>query len=71
MAMSKDKAVDKAVAKVSPGYAMDMERERKWKTDDAMRDIMRVEDHKKDKELMGDVKKRVKVAAKAVGCSMK
>lgn len=69
--MSKNKAVDKAVASVSPGYAMDMERERKWKTDDAMRDIMRVEDHKKDKELMGDVKKRVKAAAKAVGCSMK
>lgn len=68
MAMNKDKMVDKAVAKVSPGYAMDMEREKKWKTDDAMRDIMRVEDHKKDKELMGDVKKRVKGVAKSLGC---
>lgn len=64
MAMSKDKAV----SKVSPGYAMDMEREKAWKTDDAMRDFMRVEGHKKDPEMMKGVKQRVKGMAKSLGC---
>ena len=68
MAMSKDKAVDKAVASVSPGYSEDREREKAWRTDDAMRDIMRAEGHKADPELMKGVKKRVKGMAKALGC---
>jgi hypothetical protein len=68
MAMSKDKMVDKVVSKVSPGYAMDMDREHKWKVDGALSDIMRAEGHKADKELMGNVKKRVKGVAKALGC---
>lgn len=68
MAMSKDKMVDMATAKVSPGYAIDMDREKAWKTDDAMRDIMRAEGHKSDPELMKGVKKRVKGMAKSLGC---
>ena len=68
MAMSKDAAVDKAVAKVSPGYSEDREREKAWRTDDAMRDIMRAEGHKRDPEIMKGVKQRVKGVAKALGC---
>jgi len=34
-----------------------MERERKWKAEDALRDIERAEQHKCDKALMKDVKK--------------
>jgi hypothetical protein len=68
MAKTKEKSVDKAVSSVISGYAPDAERERQWKADDAMRDIMRVEGHKKDKGLMSDVKKRVKEVSKAVGC---
>lgn len=68
MAAKQDKMVDKAVAKVSPGYAMDMDREKQWKIDDATRDIMRAEGHKSDPELMRGVKARVKATAKAVGC---
>ena len=68
MAISKDKMVDKAVAKVSPGYAMDMDREKAWKMDDAMRDMMRAEGHKQDPEMMKGMKKRVKAMAKTMGC---
>ena len=32
-------------------------RERKWKAEDALRDIERAEGHKRDKALMADVKK--------------
>ncbi len=32
-------------------------RERKWKAEDALRDLERAEGHKRDKTLMGDVKK--------------
>jgi hypothetical protein len=32
-------------------------RERKWKAEDALRDIERAEQHKRDKALMSDVKK--------------
>ena len=31
-------------------------RERKWKAEDALRDIERAEGHKRDKQLMADVK---------------
>ena len=34
----------------------DEARERKWKAEDALRDIERAEGHKKNKELMRDVK---------------
>ena len=59
-----DTQVDKAVAGVSPSFAEDM----KWKARNAMEDIARAEEHKKDKGLMKEVKKRVKETAKAVGC---
>lgn len=68
MTMSKDAAVDKAVASVSPGYAADREREKAWKIDDATRDIMRAEGHKRDPEIMKGGKQRVKGVAKAIGC---
>lgn len=32
-------------------------RERKWRAEDALRDIERAENHKRDKQLMSDVKK--------------
>lgn len=35
----------------------DESRERKWKAEDALRDIERAEAHKRDKTLMSDVKK--------------
>lgn len=31
--------------------------EKRWRAEDAMRDLMRAEDHKKDKGLMSEVKK--------------
>lgn len=34
----------------------DEARERKWKAEDALRDIERAEQHKRDKDLMRDVK---------------
>lgn len=34
--------------------------ERKWKAEDALRDIERAEQHKRDKSLMADVKKLAK-----------
>lgn len=37
--------------------ASDEARERKWKAEDALRDIERAEQHKRDKALMSDVKK--------------
>ena len=36
--------------------AKDDARERKWKAEDALRDIERAEAHKRDKQLMADVK---------------
>lgn len=68
MAMSKDKMVDKAVAKVSPGYAADMDREKGWKVESAMSDLMRAEGHKRDPEIMKGVKQRVRGMAKSLGC---
>lgn len=38
----------------------DEARERKWKAEDALRDIQRAEQHKRDKSLMSDVKKLAK-----------
>jgi hypothetical protein len=38
----------------------DKARERKWKAEDALRDIERAEGHKKNKELMRDVKQCAK-----------
>lgn len=35
-------------------------RERKYRAEDALRDIERAEGHKRDKQLMGDVKKLAK-----------
>lgn len=37
--------------------------ERKWKAEDAMRTIMRAEEHKKDKRLMSDVQRLAKEQA--------
>lgn len=34
----------------------ELDRERRWKAEDAMRDLERAEAHKKDKALMSDVK---------------
>lgn len=39
---------------------VDNSRERKWKAEDALRDIERAEGHKRDAALMGDVKKLAK-----------
>jgi len=64
MMTEKFKAVDKAAAKAAPA----MDDDRKWKVDDAMRDIMRAEGHKSDPGMMKDVKKRVKGMAKSLGC---
>jgi len=45
------------VSEPSPATKSDGDRERKWRTEDALRDIERAEGHKRDKQLMGDVKK--------------
>ena len=46
--------------------------ERKWKAEDALRDIERAEAHKRDKSLMSDVKKlakeKVSSLKKVAGC---
>lgn len=59
--LSSTKAVSKAASKPkakSPSIAPSMgASHRKWRAEDAMRDIMRAEEHKKDKRLMADVKK--------------
>ncbi|MGN6582234.1 MAG: hypothetical protein ACTHJV_00870, partial [Rhizobiaceae bacterium] len=61
MAKSPMKAVAKASGRAkikSPAPVASMgASERKWRAEDAMRDIMRAEEHKKDKRLMADVKK--------------
>lgn len=41
--------------------------ERRYKADDAMRTIARAEEHKKDKQLMADVKKQHAAMGKALG----
>jgi hypothetical protein len=46
----------------------DESRERKWKAEDALRDIERAEQHKKDKSLMKDVKSLAKEKIKSLGC---
>lgn len=38
----------------------DIERQRRYKAEDALRDIERAEGHKKDKELMSDIKSLAK-----------
>lgn len=47
------------VNEASPAKSDDS-RERKWKAEDALRDIERAEGHKRDAKLMGDVKKLAK-----------
>ena len=50
--------VDTMLPKVSQKSDSEYEaRERKYKAEDALRDLERAEGHKKDKTLMGDVKK--------------
>lgn len=41
-------------------------RERKWKAEDALRDIERAEGHKRDKDLMKDVKSLAKEKVKSL-----
>ena len=41
-------------------------RERKWRAEDALKDIERAEGHKRDKDLMGDVKKLAKEKVKSL-----
>ena len=48
------------VDRPSTSSKVDMDRERKWKAEDALRDIERAEGHKRDATLMGDVKKLAK-----------
>ena len=43
-----------------PATARDDARERKWKAEDALRDIERAEGHKRDSALMKDVKQLAK-----------
>lgn len=59
--MAKKKSLP--IAKSSPSVAEapkltanDKARERRWKAEDALRDIQRAEEHKKNKQLMDDVK---------------
>lgn len=55
------KAVPVRIVNDAPEVAKsDDGRERKWKAEDALRDIERAEGHKRDKALMGDVKKLAK-----------
>lgn len=63
MKKTKEKAIDAAVMKATPSYAEDMG----WKADDALRTIMRAEEHKADKNLMKEMKKRADKMRKAVG----
>lgn len=44
----------------SPKVESAADEARKWKTEDALRDIERAEAHKRDKSLMRDVKKLAK-----------
>ena len=43
----------------------EMERERRYRAEDAMRDLERAEGHKKDKDLMADVKQ---IASEKIDC---
>jgi hypothetical protein len=43
----------------------ELDRERRWKAEDAMRDLERAEGHKKDKDLMADVKQ---IASEKIDC---
>lgn len=63
------KAVPVRIVNDAPEVAKsDGDRERKWKAEDALRDIERAEGHKRDKSLMGDVKK---LAKEKVNCLKK
>lgn len=62
MKKTKEKSVDAAVMKVAPSYGEDMG----WRADDALRTLMRAEDHKSDKPLMKEVKKKADKMQKAV-----
>lgn len=55
-------AKEKPVVKGSPKPTIGAD-ERRWRAEDAMRTIMRAEDHKKDAKLMSDVKKLAKEQA--------
>ncbi len=45
----------------------DVDRERKWRAEDALRDIQRAEEHKRDKALMKEVKTLAKEKIKCLG----
>ena len=60
VAKNKQPVPVKIVTDVPDTIRSDDARERKWKAEDALRDIERAEGHKKDKSLMGDVKKLAK-----------
>lgn len=62
MKKAKEKEIDAAVTKVAPSYAEDIS----WRADDALRTIMRAEEHKADKSLMKEVKKKADKMHKAV-----
>lgn len=59
-------AVDKAAA-YKPSK-QELDRERRYKAEDALRDIERAETHKRDKGLMGDVKQ---LASEKIECLKK
>ncbi len=74
MAKSKTKMpVETPVATAAPQHILakrsseDEARERKWKAEDALRDIERAEEHRKNKSLMKDVKACAKEKMKAYG----
>lgn len=53
---------------IQPKTSVDYEaRERKYKAEDALRDIERAEGHKRDRDLMKDVKKLAKDKIKSLG----
>jgi hypothetical protein len=62
------KAVPVKIVHDSPmETAKDESRERKWRAEDALKDIERAEGHKRDKALMKDVKACAKEKMKAYG----
>jgi len=54
------KAVPVKIVSEAAETKSDEGRERKWKAENALRDIERAEQHKRDKSLMADVKKLAK-----------
>ncbi len=55
------------IAKASVEPIEDKDREKAWRTEEALRDLERAEKHRGDKDLMRDVKKLAKDRMKCLG----